>query len=88
MREQREGKKHPGYLAPVLSAAVMVALMAATLAILFWAYAEDPSGAPPVVLTVILVVLPVAAVIVGVLAALSQRIREIEEGELEEAQKY
>ena len=75
------------YVAPVVMAAVMVALMAGIMGLMVWAFAEDPAGAPPLGLMVILVALP-ALVIGGVLLALAQRIREIDKGEIDGARQY
>ena len=49
--------------------------------------ALDPDEAPPLALTVVLVAMP-AAVILGVVLALIQRIREIGKGEIEDAKHY
>lgn len=66
------------------AAAVMMIFMAALIALLIQAEMEDPL---PVGLFIFIVIVP-AAVIVGVLLALKQRLKEIEKGEEYEASKY
>ena len=75
------------YVAPTVIALVMVALLAAPIGLMVWAWAAEPEAAPPVGLLAILIAIP-AVVIVGVLAALFQRFREIGRGEEDEASKY
>lgn len=75
------------YVAPILVSAVLIALMAATAAILPWAYYVDPEGAPPLWIALVLEAVPVL-VIAGVLLALFQRIKEIGKGEAEDAKQY
>lgn len=67
----------------LLTSAVMIALMV----LMVWAYVMDPEDAPPLPLMAVLTALP-AAVILGVLLALFQRIREIQRGEGNDAKKY
>lgn len=75
------------YVAPVAAAAVMVLLMAAVAVLLIWAVLVDPAEAPPLAIVVVLVLIPVI-VILGVLLALSQRIKEIGKGEMDDARQY
>lgn len=75
------------YVAPVAAAAVMVLLMAAVAVLLIWAVLVDPAEAPPLAVVVVLVLIPVI-VILGVLLALSQRIKEIGKGEMDDARQY
>lgn len=75
------------YVAPVVVASVMVLLMAALLALMLWAYAVDPAEAPPAAVMALLVLLPMV-VILGVLLALGQRIKEIGKGEVDDARQY
>lgn len=75
------------YVAPVVAAAVMVLLMAAVAVLLIWAVLVDPAEAPPLAVVVVLVLIPVI-VILGVLLALSQRIKEIGKGEMDDARQY
>ncbi len=75
------------YVAPVAVAAVMTALMAAVMALMLWAFTRDPAGAPPLPLIVVMAAIP-AVVILGVLLALVQRVREIGKGEIDDAKNY
>ena len=75
------------YLSPGLGAAVMVALMAWIIGLMIWAFSIAPEEAPPIGVLALLIGIP-AVVIIGVLAALLQRFREIGRGELDEASKY
>ena len=75
-------------LVPFMNLTVMVvALMAALSGLLLWAVSIDPADAPPIwFLGVILGLF--AAVGIGVITALTQRIREIRKGEIDDAKKY
>ena len=75
------------YVAPTVIALLMVALMAAPIGVLVWAWTTFPEGAPPIWVPLIIGAVPVL-IIVGVLAALFQRFREIGRGEEDEASKY
>ena len=75
------------YLGAVIAAAVFSALMGAVIALMIWALKTDPQGAPPLVLFVILLAIPAAAII-GVLLALWQRIKQIQGGEEDAASQY
>lgn len=68
----------------IIAAAVTVLLMAAIIALIIWADGIDP--APKGVL--ILMIAIFGSIIVGVLIALNQRLRELKGGELDEANKY
>ena len=70
--------------AAVLSAAVFVVLMAAIIALALWGNHVEPM---PTLLLVFIIIFPLA-VIVGVLIALRQRLKELKGGELDEARKY
>ena len=61
--------------------------MAAIIVLMVWAFAADPADAPPVALLVVLVAIP-GVVILGVLLALFQRIKEIQRGEEDDAKNY
>lgn len=83
-------KKHPQkkrFIAPVLSAVVMALLMSGCIWLYLWAFEVDPAGAPPLPVLIMLIALP-AAMILGVVIALVQRVRELKNGELEDAKKY
>ncbi len=75
------------YIAPVVVTVIMVALMVGLSAILFWAYKISPEDAPPVWFLWLIVGM-FAAVGVGVILALMQRIREIGKGEIDDAKRY
>lgn len=75
------------YVAPTVIALLMVTLMAAPIGALAWLWTNFPEDTPPVWVPILIGAVPVL-VIVGVLAALFQRIREIGRGEEDEARKY
>ena len=75
------------YIAPIAWTVVMTLLMAGTIWLFLWAVETDPVGAPPLPLLALLIAMP-AAVILGVVIALLQRIREIGKGEMDDAKKY
>ena len=76
-----------GYVAPVVISAVMVALLAALIALMLWAFYLEPANSPPLALVLVIVAVP-ALIIAGVVLALFQRIREIGKGEIDDAKKY
>ena len=75
------------FVAPIVIAAVFVALKAGISALLIWAWAVSPENAPPLWI-LLLIVAVCAAVAVGVVLALAQRLREIVKGELDDAGNY
>ena len=75
------------YVAPVVISAVMVALLAALIALMLWAFYLEPANSPPLALVLVIVAVP-ALIIAGVVLALFQRIREIGKGEIDDAKKY
>ena len=87
MNKQKQDTKRRRYVAPVLAAILMAVLMAGLIWLFLWAFAVDPAGAPPLPVLALFVVIP-AAVVVGVIIALVQRIREIEQGEEDDAKRY
>ncbi len=68
----------------MIAAAVMMIFMAVLIALLIWAELTDPL---PVSIFIFIVIIPMT-VIVGVLLALRQRLKEIGRGEENEAAKY
>lgn len=70
--------------APIIAAVVMILFMAATIALMVWGYLLEPI---PIVIFIILMAIPIA-IIVGVLLALKERIKQIEGGEEDAASKY
>ena len=75
------------YIAPVISCMFMIVLMLAMMFLFGWSVAADPQNAPPMPFMIIVMGVP-SMVIIGVLLALSQRIREIGKGEIDDARKY
>lgn len=70
--------------APIISAITMIIIMIATIALLVWANTVDPL---PLVFIALIIAIPVV-VIIGVLLALRDRMRQIEGGEEDAASKY
>ncbi len=85
--KQVEDRKPIRYVAPVVVALGMALLMMGLILLMLWAFRNDPAGAPPLPLLLVLVALP-GLVIAGVLLALLQRIREIGRGEIDDAKHY
>ena len=75
------------YIAPVVCALLFILLMGGVIALLLWAALAYPTDAPPLPVMVILALIP-AVLIIGVLLALLQRIRQIQGGEEDAASKY
>ncbi len=75
------------YIAPVIITILMVSLMLSLAALLLWGYRVAPSEAPPwwFLALVIAILLAIAG---GVILALTQRIREIGKGEIDDAKHY
>ena len=70
-----------------LDAEALLIRMAGLIWLFLWSFDTDPAGAPPLPLLALLVAIP-AAVILGVVVALVQRIHEIGRGEEDDAKKY
>ena len=75
------------YLGPVIAALVFVGLMGLTIAFLVWACTVDPVDRPPLGLLIFLIAAPMV-VIVGVVLALIQRIKQIQGREEDAASQY
>ncbi len=75
------------YVAPAIVTVLTIIFMAAMVAIMIWAYAFDPADAPPIWFLILFIIICVA-VMAGVVLALTQRIREIGKGEIEDAKRY
>jgi len=86
-QDKQRGDIRIRYVASTVMAAIMVLLMVGVMGLLMWTYAVEPEGAPPLPVMAILLLIP-ALVIVGVLLALAQRIREIGKGEIDDAKQY
>ncbi len=68
----------------IISTVVMIFLMIALIALYVWAQSVDPIPLP---IIAVLIAMP-AAVIIGVLVALKERMKQLEGGEEDEARKY
>lgn len=75
------------YIAPIIIAIAVVILMIGLCFFMIWAYHISPNEAPPIWF-LWLVISIFAAIGVGVVLALIQRLREIEKGEIEDAKRY
>ena len=74
--------------APIICAAVMIAFMGSILAIILFPLLGEVVGESLVVGILFVYSGGIIAVIIGVVAALRQRLREIEGGEEEDARQY
>ena len=79
--------KRVRYVAPVAAALVMLVLMAGIIALIIWGFTTSPEEAPPLGLVLILAAIPLI-IIVGVLLALVQRLKQIKGGEEDAASQY
>ena len=68
----------------IISTVVMIFLMIALISLYVWAQSVDPIPLP---IIAILIAMP-GAVIIGVIIALKERIKQLEGGEEDEARKY
>lgn len=83
----RKGDKKQKKKGALIGAVSAILVMAMILGLFLWAAFIDPASAPPLPILAILLAFPVL-VIIGTLAALRERFKEIEGGELDEASKY
>ena len=95
-RQEQEGTKFMNvgkqdkltrYVSPVGAAVVVLVMMAAFIALIVWGFTVSPEDAPPIGVIAGLAAIPVI-VIIGVLAALYQRIKQIRGGEEDAAAQY
>ena len=86
MRETTEKKRKKR--GPVLCAAVVIAIAAFYLAVVVYPLLGECYGEAVALGILVLYGLVILAVIVGVLLALRQRLKEIEGGEEEDAKQY
>ena len=84
MSENKEKKKR----ASILSAVVIIALLAVFVGCILFPLISEMGGMVFAVVILLLYAGGILAVICGILAALKQRLDEIEGGEEEEARKY
>lgn len=86
-RDKHRGDIRVQFIAPVATCVIMVLLMFAMIFVVAWSVTVDPQDAPPIPFLAVAIGSP-AVVIVGVILAMTQRIREIGKGEMEDAKKY
>lgn len=84
----RDNTKKNKRLAPIVCAVVAVAFMALILAVMIYPLLGASYGDIVAVVFLGVYALIIVAVIAGILAALGQRLREIDGGEEEDAKKY
>ena len=85
--KQKNDLKPARYAGAVVMALMITALMAALIILMVWSFIRDPDGAPPLPLIAVFAAVP-GFIILGVLLALYQRIKEIQRGEADDAEKY
>ncbi len=85
--KQKQDAKPVRYAGAVVMALLTTALMAALIVLMVWGFTVDPADAPPLALLLVLVAIP-GVIILGVLLALFQRIKEIRKGEEDDAKNY
>ncbi len=74
--------------APIICAVVMIGLLGILLGIMIYPLFNESHGELATIGIIIVYALLIVAIIVGVLIALKQRLKEIESGEEENAKKY
>lgn len=84
VKRQDKRTRHVG---PVIAAALMLVLMAGAAALIVWGFTISPEEAPPLWLVVVMAAVPLV-VMVGVLLALVQRLKQIKGGEEDAAAQY
>ena len=57
------------------------------IALILWGFSIDTEEAPPLPLLIVLIAIP-GSVILGVVLALVQRVRELGRGEMDDARQY
>ena len=85
--DQRREDVRKRYIAPIVITAVVVIYMAAMSGLLLWAVRIAPEDAPPGWFLWVCIGL-FAAIAVGVILALTQRLQEINRGEIDDAKRY
>lgn len=95
-RQEQEGTKFMNvkrqdnlrrYVGPVAAAVLILALMGGLIALMIWAFTISPEEAPPLGVIITLAAIP-AVIILGVLLALFQRVKQIRGGEEDAASQY
>ncbi len=85
--KQKNDLKPVRYAGAIVIALLTTGLMAGIIALMVWGFTVDPADAPPLALVAVLAAIP-GVVILGVLLALFQRIKEIQKGEEDDAKNY
>ena len=85
--KQRGDIKGLHYVIPTAITLLTILLMAGLIALMLWGFSIDTEDAPPLPLVAVLVAIP-GSIILGVVLALVQRVKEIEKGEAEDAKQY
>ncbi|MCI8551695.1 MAG: MerR family transcriptional regulator [Lawsonibacter sp.] len=85
--KQKQDAKPVRYAGAIVMALLTTALMAALIVLMVWGFTADPADAPPLALLAVMVAIP-GVIILGVLLALVQRIKEIQKGEEDDAKNY
>ncbi|RKI67356.1 MerR family transcriptional regulator [bacterium 1xD42-67] len=85
--KQKNDTRPIRYAGAVVMALLMTALMAGIIVLMVWGFTAAPEDAPPLPLMGVLIAIP-GVIILGVLLALYQRIREIQKGEEDDARNY
>ena len=75
------------YVVPGAITLLTVLLMAGLIALILWGFSIDTEEAPPLPLLIVLIAIP-GSVILGVVLALVQRVRELGRGEMDDARQY
>lgn len=85
MRNDTENKKKRG---PIIAASVVIGFLGIVLAALIFPLITESMGILPAVFILLLYGGVIIAMIVGIIMALRQRLKEIESGEEEDAKQY
>ncbi len=75
------------YVAPVVITVLMVLAMGGFMGLLLWSIALGVEDSPPALMLAVIALVPLV-IIIGVVLALVQRIREIGRGEIDDAKNY
>ncbi len=95
-RQEQEGTKFMNvgkqdkltrYVSPVGAAVVMLVMLGALIGLIIWGFTVDAADAPPIGVIIAIAAIP-AVMIIGILAALYQRIKQIRGGEEDAAAQY
>ena len=81
-------QKNTKKLAPIACAAIVIVLLALYIAVILFTLFTESLGDLIGIVVVVVATGIILAAIIGVLAALRQRMKEIDKGEEEDARKY